>query len=55
MECARNRITVNAIVPNALTRMISTIPGMAPLVEEAERTGEIPRPRARSRTSVMYR
>ena len=42
MECARNRITVNAIVPNAITRMISTIPGMAPMVEAAERGDPLP-------------
>jgi NAD(P)-dependent dehydrogenase (short-subunit alcohol dehydrogenase family) len=42
MECARSRITVNAIVPNAITRMISTIPGMAPLVEAAERGEPLP-------------
>ncbi|TMB92553.1 MAG: SDR family oxidoreductase [Chloroflexi bacterium] len=42
MECAKNRITVNAIVPNAITRMISTIPGMAPLVEAAERGEPLP-------------
>ena len=42
LECARNRITVNAIVPNAITRMIATIPGMAPLVEAAERGDPLP-------------
>ncbi len=42
MECARNRITVNAIVPNAVTRMISTIPGMAPIVDAAERGEPLP-------------
>ena len=42
MECAKNRITVNAIVPNAITRMISTIPGMAPLDEAAERGEPLP-------------
>jgi NAD(P)-dependent dehydrogenase (short-subunit alcohol dehydrogenase family) len=42
MECARNRITVNAIVPNAITRMISTIPGMQGLVESAERGKPLP-------------
>jgi 3-oxoacyl-[acyl-carrier protein] reductase len=42
MECAKNNITVNAIVPNAITRMISTIPGMAPLVEAAERGEPLP-------------
>jgi NAD(P)-dependent dehydrogenase (short-subunit alcohol dehydrogenase family) len=42
MECARARITVNAIVPNAITRMISTIPGMAPMVEAAEQGQPLP-------------
>jgi NAD(P)-dependent dehydrogenase (short-subunit alcohol dehydrogenase family) len=42
MELAKHRITVNAIVPNAITRMISTIPGMAPLVEAAERGEPLP-------------
>jgi NAD(P)-dependent dehydrogenase (short-subunit alcohol dehydrogenase family) len=42
MECAKARITVNAIVPNAITRMISTIPGMARIVEAAERGEELP-------------
>ncbi len=42
MECAKSNITVNAIVPNAITRMISTIPGMAPLVEAAEKGEPLP-------------
>lgn len=42
LECAKQRITVNAIVPNAITRMIATIPGMAPLVEAAERGDPLP-------------
>jgi 3-oxoacyl-[acyl-carrier protein] reductase len=42
MECAKHSITVNAIVPNAITRMISTIPGMAPLVEAAEKGEPLP-------------
>lgn len=42
MECAKNRITVNAIVPNAITRMIATIPGMAPLVDAAESGQPLP-------------
>jgi NAD(P)-dependent dehydrogenase (short-subunit alcohol dehydrogenase family) len=42
MECAKHNITVNAIVPNAITRMISTIPGMAPLVEAVERGEPLP-------------
>ncbi len=33
MELARAEITVNAIVPNAMTRMIASIPGMAELVK----------------------
>ena len=33
---------MNAIVPNAITRMISTIPGMAPIVEAAERGEPLP-------------
>jgi NAD(P)-dependent dehydrogenase (short-subunit alcohol dehydrogenase family) len=35
MELARAEITVNAIVPNAMTRMIASIPGMAELVKSA--------------------
>jgi NAD(P)-dependent dehydrogenase (short-subunit alcohol dehydrogenase family) len=42
MECAKHNITVNAIVPNAITRMISTIPGMATLVEAAEKGEPLP-------------
>jgi NAD(P)-dependent dehydrogenase (short-subunit alcohol dehydrogenase family) len=42
MELARANITVNAIVPNAITRMIASIPGMGPLVEQAERGEPLP-------------
>lgn len=42
MELARFEITVNAIVPNALTRMVATIPGMAELVAAAERGEPLP-------------
>jgi NAD(P)-dependent dehydrogenase (short-subunit alcohol dehydrogenase family) len=42
MELARAEITVNAIVPNALTRMIASIPGMAEMVEAAERGEPLP-------------
>jgi NAD(P)-dependent dehydrogenase (short-subunit alcohol dehydrogenase family) len=42
MECAKHNITVNAIVPNAITRMISTIPGMESLVEASERGEPLP-------------
>ena len=42
MECAKFKITVNAIVPNAITRMIASIPGMAPLVAAAEAGQPLP-------------
>ncbi|MHB8719384.1 MAG: SDR family NAD(P)-dependent oxidoreductase [Candidatus Dormibacteria bacterium] len=42
LELKKSEITVNAIVPNALTRMISSIPGMAELVESAERGEPLP-------------
>ncbi len=42
MELAKFNITVNAIVPNAITRMIASIPGMGPLVEAAERGEPLP-------------
>jgi NAD(P)-dependent dehydrogenase (short-subunit alcohol dehydrogenase family) len=42
MELAKFQITVNAIVPNAITRMIASIPGMGPLVEQAERGEPLP-------------
>ena len=42
MELARAEITVNAIVPNALTRMIASIPGMAEMVENAEKGEPLP-------------
>ncbi len=42
MELARAEITVNAIVPNAITRMIASIPGMAEMVEAAEKGTPLP-------------
>ena len=42
MELARFEITANAIVPNALTRMVASIPGMGPIVEAAEKGEPIP-------------
>nr|WP_221374256.1 SDR family NAD(P)-dependent oxidoreductase [Actinoplanes polyasparticus] len=39
LELARAGITVNAIVPVAVTEMTKTIPAFAPVIEEAERTG----------------
>jgi NAD(P)-dependent dehydrogenase (short-subunit alcohol dehydrogenase family) len=40
LELAKARITVNAIVPVAATEMTRTIPAFAPVLEEAERTGQ---------------
>jgi len=42
MECARSRITVNAIVPTAMTGMVATIPGMAPYAEAVARGEPLP-------------
>jgi NAD(P)-dependent dehydrogenase (short-subunit alcohol dehydrogenase family) len=42
MELARAEITVNAIVPNALTRMIASIPGMAEMVDAAAKGEPLP-------------
>jgi NAD(P)-dependent dehydrogenase (short-subunit alcohol dehydrogenase family) len=40
LELARSGITVNAVVPVAVTEMTKTIPAFAPVLEESERTGE---------------
>jgi NAD(P)-dependent dehydrogenase (short-subunit alcohol dehydrogenase family) len=40
LELAKARITVNAVVPVAATAMTRTIPAFAPVIEEAERTGQ---------------
>lgn len=42
LECARLAITVNAVLPNALTRMLATIPGMSDHVAAAERGDPVP-------------
>ncbi|KAA2317493.1 SDR family NAD(P)-dependent oxidoreductase [Pseudooceanicola sediminis] len=42
MELARAGVTVNAVVPVALTRMVATIPGMAEHVAAAERGEALP-------------
>ncbi|TXB65729.1 SDR family oxidoreductase [Paracoccus aurantiacus] len=42
MELARADVSVNAIVPTALTRMVATIPGLGEAVEAAERGEPIP-------------
>ncbi len=42
MECAKAGVTVNAIVPNALTRMVATIPGFEEYAASAERGEPLP-------------
>lgn len=42
MELAKANVTVNAIVPNALTRMTETIPALAPYAAMAERNEPLP-------------
>jgi NAD(P)-dependent dehydrogenase (short-subunit alcohol dehydrogenase family) len=42
MECARAGITVNAMVPVAMTRMVASIPAFAPLAEASERGEPLP-------------
>lgn len=42
MELAKAKVTVNAIVPNALTRMTETIPVFAPYAAMAERGEPLP-------------
>lgn len=39
LELARSGITVNAVVPVAVTEMTRTIPALAPAIDDAERTG----------------
>jgi len=39
LELARAGITVNAVVPVAVTEMTRTIPALAPIIDDAERTG----------------
>jgi len=42
MELARDQITVNAIVPVAMTRMVATIPRLREVAEAAERGEPVP-------------
>jgi NAD(P)-dependent dehydrogenase (short-subunit alcohol dehydrogenase family) len=42
VEHAKIGVTVNAIVPTALTRMVATIPGLGELVEKADRGEPVP-------------
>jgi NAD(P)-dependent dehydrogenase (short-subunit alcohol dehydrogenase family) len=42
MECAKARVTVNAVIPNAATAMTRTIPFLSPYVEAMERGEPIP-------------
>ncbi len=43
MECARDRIMVNAIIPTAFTRMVATIPALESLAKAVEAGEPIPR------------
>ncbi len=42
LELKRYNVTVNAIVPNALTAMTQTVPALAPLVEALQRGEDVP-------------
>ena len=42
MELARNEVTVNAIVPNAMTAMTATVPALAPYSEENRKGAPLP-------------
>ncbi|MGP9788821.1 SDR family NAD(P)-dependent oxidoreductase [Roseinatronobacter sp. NSM] len=42
LELARDKVTVNAIIPTALTRMTATIPALAPHVAALERGEPLP-------------
>jgi NAD(P)-dependent dehydrogenase (short-subunit alcohol dehydrogenase family) len=42
MECAKARITVNAVIPNAATAMTETIPFLAPYADALKRGEAIP-------------
>lgn len=42
VECERMGVTVNAVIPTALTRMVATIPGLGDLVEQVERGAPVP-------------
>lgn len=42
LECARNQITVNAIVPVAWTQMVASIPSLAPHAEAVARGEPLP-------------
>ena len=42
MECAKAKVTVNAVIPNAATAMTETIPFLAPYVEAMNRGEPIP-------------
>jgi NAD(P)-dependent dehydrogenase (short-subunit alcohol dehydrogenase family) len=44
LECARSNITVNAIVPVAMTQMVASIPALAPLADAMSRGEPIPTP-----------
>lgn len=44
MECAKARVTVNALIPNAATAMTRSIPFLAPYVDLLDRGEPIPSP-----------
>lgn len=48
VECAKAGVTVNAVVPMALTRMAATIPGLAETVAAVEAGGPVPAAMRRS-------
>ncbi|MGE4125262.1 MAG: SDR family NAD(P)-dependent oxidoreductase [Pusillimonas sp.] len=43
LECARMGVTVNAVLPTALTQMVATIPGLQEHVEAAQRGEALPK------------
>ena len=51
VELARDRVTVNAIVPTAWTQMTATIPALAPLAELVE-AGKADSPKVRRRHAL---
>ncbi|MFC5749750.1 SDR family NAD(P)-dependent oxidoreductase [Actinomadura rugatobispora] len=42
VECERMGVTVNAVIPTALTRMVATIPGLGEIVEQVEQGAPVP-------------
>ncbi|MQA08152.1 MAG: SDR family oxidoreductase [Pseudonocardiaceae bacterium] len=42
VECAKLGVTVNAVIPTALTRMVATVPGLGEVVEAVEAGEPVP-------------